>query len=255
MGRLEGVKAERQGSHQEPVDSRTRTSAMLWKERFEVPRPGAKRPLALKPPVGPIAGERRDLLSRAGGNGRSPGFEQFRPRPVQPLTFGRTGPEARQAEAAWAGSGPNPRRRGSETEVGTRWSRPLQACTGPRSPNYKHLGDTHKELRALAMSDPRDECCQSFFLVRDGDSSLLTRRVCCPTCRSRTRRAAGSFYLQPLALESVTYLREPMRVKLGLASQSGSRRSGDHRSSQVGCMAASSNPAQLLGFSQRFPNP
>ena len=25
------------------------------------------------------------------------------------------------------------------------------------------------------MSDPRDECCQSFFLVWDGDSSLLTR--------------------------------------------------------------------------------
>ena len=35
----------------------------------------------------------------------------------------------------------------ARNEGWTRWSRPPQARTGPRSPNYNHLGDTHKELR------------------------------------------------------------------------------------------------------------
>lgn len=175
MGRLEGVKAERQGSHQEPVDSRTRTRLAARKERFEVPRPEPSAHWLWKPPRGQSLESGVTSPSRAGGNGRahlgssnsgrglfSPNSLELVPRP--PL--GRGGPGQ--------GVGQIPGGRGSKRRL-DQMVPPPASSHGAAEPELQASGGHSQRTKGSAMSDPRDECCQSFFLVWDGDSSLLTR--------------------------------------------------------------------------------
>lgn len=174
MGRLEGVKAERQGSHQEPVDSRTRTRLAARKERFEVPRPEPSAHWLRKPPRGQSPESGVTSSSRAGGNGRAhlgssnSGRGLFSPNSVEPVPrppLGRGGPGQ--------GVGQIPGGRGSKRRL-DQMVPPPASSHGAAEPELQASGGHSQRTKGSAMSDPRDECCQS-FLVWDGDSSLLTR--------------------------------------------------------------------------------
>lgn len=165
MGRLEGGKAGRQGSHQEPVDSRTRTRLAARKERFEEPRPEPSAHWLRKPPWGQSPESGVTSPHRAGGHGRAhlgpgnSGRGLFSPHSVEPVPrppLRRGGPGRGVGQTAGG--------RGSKRSL-DQMVPPPASSHGAAEPVLETSGGHSQRTKASATSDPWDECCQSFFLV------------------------------------------------------------------------------------------
>lgn len=71
----------------------------------------------------------------------------------------------RYAEAAPGGEWAKPPAGVAQNGGWIRWSRPPASSHGAAEPVLETSGGHSQRTKGSATSDPRDECCQSFFLV------------------------------------------------------------------------------------------